>query len=243
LIVLFTDFGLEGPYVGQIYGVLARLVPDQPVINLFANAPAFNPKASSYLLSAYCQSFPADTVFIGVVDPGVGHPQRRGIVVQTDFGWFVGPDNGLFQIVAQRSGQLEVWEIDYDPQQVSQSFHGRDVFAPVAAAVARGDFRGGKHLRNWLDPEHLWPESLYEIIYIDHYGNAMTGIDAGTLPEEAVLDVNGELVGRARTFSDVAPGQAFWYRNANGLVEVAVNQERADARFQLAVGTPIKILR
>ncbi len=245
MIVLFTDFGLEGPYVGQMKAVLAQLAPRELVVDLFSDAPACNPKASSYLLAAYTEEFPLDTVFLCVVDPGVGSAARRPVIMRASGRWYVGPDNGLFDIVTRRGSHVEWWEIAWRPQQLSNTFHGRDLFAPVAGQLARGTLPSdelivGKPLDGGL--ETGWPDDLYEAIYIDHFGNAMTGIRTASLSSNAVLKVGKHTLPWARTFSDIAPGQGFWYGNANGLVEIAVNQGRADQILELEIGDALECL-
>lgn len=235
MIVIATDFGLQGPYIGQMKAALLREAPGIPHIDLFANLPAFEIQASAYLLAAYVNEFPVGAVFLCVVDPGVGS-ERRAAVVKVDGRWFVGPDNGLFNVIAERAEQAEWWDIDWLPDQLSHSFHGRDLFAPVAARIARGEAVPGRR----ADPaERLqagWPPELAQVIYLDHYGNAMTGIRVESLAEDSVLEAAGVRLRRARTFSDVEPGVAFWYGNANGLVEIAVNQGQADSALGLMVG-------
>src|SRR5262245_5142495 len=98
MIVLFTDFGLSGPYTGQMKAVLGQMAPGTPVIDLFADAPVGNPKASAYLLAAYAAWFTTGTIFLCVVDPGVGGA-RLPVIVEADGRWFVGPDNGLFELI------------------------------------------------------------------------------------------------------------------------------------------------
>ncbi|HTR13586.1 MAG TPA: SAM-dependent chlorinase/fluorinase, partial [Roseiarcus sp.] len=102
MIALFTDFGLAGPYTGQMKAVLYEMAPGVPVIDLFADAPAGNPRASAYLLAAYSAWFPENTVFLCVVDPGVGG-ERPAIIVKADGRFFVGPGNGLFELVLRRA--------------------------------------------------------------------------------------------------------------------------------------------
>ena len=138
MIVLFTDFGLEGPYIGQMQAVLCRETPRIPVVNLCADVPCHEPRAAAYLLAAYAVEFPEGSVFLGVVDPGVGG-ERAAVVVRADGRWYVGPDNGLFNVVAMRAGAVEWWDITWRPARLSASFHGRDLFAPVAARIARGE--------------------------------------------------------------------------------------------------------
>lgn len=240
MIVLFTDFGLHGPYTGQMKAVLYQEAPGTPVIDLFADAPAGNPKAAAYLLAAYATWFPAGTVFLCVVDPGVGGA-RPAVIVDADGRRFVGPGNGLFELVRRRAGEVRSWEIDWRPARLSSSFHGRDLFAPAAAMLARGGAVPGRPTTSEADRRPEWPDDLAEIVYIDHYGNALTGMRAAVVPPAVQLEVKGWPLKRARTFSDLPLGAAFWYENSNGLVEIAVNQGRADRDLGLAVGSEIAI--
>ena len=240
-IVLFTDFGLAGPYTGQVKAVLRRDAPACDIIDLFADAPVGNPKASSYLLAAYAAWFPVGTVFLCVVDPGVGST-RAPLIVEADGKHFVGPDNGLFELVLRRAAQLRVSEIAWRPSTLSSSFHGRDLFAPVAAMLARGETPATRDHAPLRHP--LWPDDVAEIVYIDHYGNAMTGLRAETLSNDAVLSVAaGRRLVRADTFASVPAGAAFWYANSNGLAEIAVNRGRADTGLGLAVGSTVAVTK
>ena len=138
MIVLFTDFGLAGPYTGQVMAVLHRVAPQVPVVSLFADAPSARPKPSAYLLAAYAAWFSLGTVFLCVVDPGVGSA-RRAVVAEADGRFYVGPDNGLFDLVLRRAAEARLWEITWRPERLSASFHGRDLFAPIAARLAAGE--------------------------------------------------------------------------------------------------------
>lgn len=239
MIVLFTDFGLSGPYTGQMKAILRRQAPEIDIIDLFADAPIGNARAGAYLLAAYAAWFPAGTVFLCVVDPGVGG-SRAPLMVEADGRWYVGPDNGLFEIVLRRAAQPRVLEIAWRPAKLSASFHGRDLFAPIAALLAKGETPPGH--------EHAplryadWPDDLGEIVYIDHYGNALTGMRAQELSETAALVLaDGKRVAHAGTFSAVKPGEAFWYENSNGLAEIAVNLGRAAAVLGLETGSAVTI--
>jgi S-adenosyl-L-methionine hydrolase (adenosine-forming) len=241
MIVLFTDFGLQGPYTGQMKAVLHRMAPSVPVIDLFADAPTGNPKASAYLLAAYAPWFAAGTTFLCVVDPGVGGA-RPPVVIEADGRWYVGPGNGLFELVERRAAKTRSWDIDFKPQHLSASFHGRDLFAPAAAMLARGEPPPGRPHAERAHRRADWPDDLAEIVYVDHFGNAMTGLRAAMLPPDTRLAVAGRVLERARTFSDRPPGTAFWYENSNGLAEIAVNQGRADRDLGLAIGSPVEII-
>jgi len=240
MLVLFSDFGPAGPYVGQMKAVLQRLAPAVPVVDLFADAPARDPRAAAYLLAAYAAWFPAESVFLAVVDPGVGGA-RAALIVEADGRRYVGPDNGLFELVRRRARTTKVAEITWRPPALSASFHGRDLFAPVAARLAAGAASAAEERAPDFGRRRDWPDDLAEIVYIDHYGNALTGLRAAALPASARLLAGGRCLARARTFSDVAAGEAFWYENANGLAEIAVNLGRADAALGLGIGGKITI--
>jgi S-adenosylmethionine hydrolase len=240
MIVLFTDFGLSGPYTGQVKAVLAQRAPGIPVIDLFCDAPMRDPRAAAYLLAAYAEWFPSGSVVLAVVDPGVGGA-RAPVMIEADGKWFVGPENGLFELVRRRAPQCRVAEITWQPPSLSASFHGRDLFAPIAAALARGDApQGSDRPDDWGRKPH-WPDDLAEIIYVDQYGNAMSGLRAALLPRDSALIAAGRRVAPARTFSSVPPGEAFWYENANGLAEIAVNMGRADAQLGLRIGSSVAV--
>jgi S-adenosylmethionine hydrolase len=241
MIVLFTDFGLQGPYTGQMKAVLHQMAPGIPAIDLFADAPAGNPKAAAYLLAAYAQWFAAGTTFLCVVDPGVGGP-RPPVMLEADGRWYVGPGNGLFELVERRATRARSFEIEWRPENLSPSFHGRDLFAPVAAMLARGEPPPGRPRAECAERRANWPDDLAEIVYVDHFGNAMTGLRASRLAEKARLAVAARALERATTFSDRPPGAAFWYENSNGLAEIAVNRGRADRDLGLVIGSPVEIV-
>jgi len=239
MIFLFDDFGWQGPYTGQMKTVLAQMAAGIPVIDLQHDAPAFRPQAAGCLLAALVPWLPASAVVLAVVDPGVG-TARRPCMVQADGRWFVGPDNGLFSRVAMRAESASAWRIDWRPERLSASFHGRDLFAPVAAMLATGVEVPRTPIDLWQSGEPMAAD-LPEVIYIDGYGNVMTGWRAGSLNPEAVIRLGDERIRNARTFGEVPPGEAFWYANSLGLVEIAVNQDSAAERFGLAVGAPVSI--
>ncbi|RMD80804.1 MAG: hypothetical protein D6809_00110 [Gammaproteobacteria bacterium] len=241
MIVLFTDFGTGSPYLGQMKGAILREHPQARVVDLLADAPAFDPRASAYLLAAYPQDFPAGAVFLAVVDPGVGDPRRRAAAVRVDGQWFVGPDNGLFNVVARRGREVAWWDLRWRPPRLSATFHGRDLFAPVAARLDRGEPPPGEPVDPAARIDRSWPEDLAQVIYVDPFGNCITGLRAAALPAGAVVEAAGRRLPRARAFHEVPVGQPFWYENANGLVELAVNQGRCDRALGLAPGSPVRV--
>jgi S-adenosylmethionine hydrolase len=235
-IVLFTDFGASDLYVGQVKAVLQRLAPRIAVIDLLHDAPAFNVRASAHLLAAMVGCFGEDSVFLTVVDPGVGGA-RDAVVVQAGAHWYVGPDNGLLSVVGARAAKGDCWRIVWRPEQLSATFHGRDLFAPVAATLAaQGGLPDGWFERTGRLRVELGGDDLPEIIYIDHYGNAHTGIRASGIPREARLALGERRLPFARVYSDAAEGAAFWYENSQGLVEIAVSCGNAARLLNLKIG-------
>ena len=236
MIALFTDYGLHGPYLGQVQAVLHRLLPGEKIVNLLADAPRNDPRASAYLLAAFSRAFGAapGTIFFSVVDPGVGSFQDRPVVLKAGEQWYLGPDNGLFDIVCRYSSRVQCWSLDWRPESLSASFHGRDLYAPAAAMIRKNEILGEEI--PWED-RHGWPDDLSEIIYVDHFGNCMTGIRAEMLDNINEIQVSGFTITYAHTFSSVPSGDALWYRNSQGLVEIAVNGGSAAEQLNLGIGT------
>ncbi|MBD3669202.1 MAG: SAM-dependent chlorinase/fluorinase [Gammaproteobacteria bacterium] len=240
MIVLFTDFGFNGPYLGQMKAVLTEMAPSEVVLDLMADAPMFRPRASAHLLSAYSTGFAPGTVFLCVVDPGVGS-QRRALVIRAREQYFIGPDNGLFYRLLNEHPEAQVWQIPYEPDRLSASFHGRDLFAPVAARIAHGEPVPGQSLPVRELVGAKWPKTLQEILYIDHYGNAITGLREGDIGSDVGINIAGENLMHARTFSDVENGALFWYINSSGLVEIAQNGGSAAKHLGLTIGTEFRL--
>jgi S-adenosylmethionine hydrolase len=243
MIALFTDFGSDDIYVAQIKAALLKqLHRPVPIIDLLQSVPAFDIAAGAHLLAALQPSFSPRTVFLAVVDPGVG-TERGAVVVEADDRWFVGPDNGLLSVVAARATEARTWRVLWRPPALSASFHGRDLFAPIAAWIASGTLPDDK-----LEPApglavQLGAADRPNVIYIDHYGNALTGLRACNVPANAALSVAGRGIDHARVFADARPGNAFWYGNSIGLVEIAANRASAAELLGVAVGDPVSVHR
>ena len=240
MIALFTDYGLQGPYLGQVGAVLHKLLPSEKVINLLADAPRNNPRASAYLLAAFSRALTAEaeTIFFSVIDPGVGSFQDPPVIIKADGQWYLGPDNGLFDIVCRHSSGVECWRLDWRPETLSASFHGRDLYAPAVAMIRKNEIPG--EIIPWKEP-HGWPDDLNEIVYVDHFGNCMTGIRSEIQSDIGVIKINGITIPFADTFSSVPHGTAFWHGNSQGLIEIAVNGGNAAKQLNLEIGTELII--
>jgi S-adenosylmethionine hydrolase len=239
LILLLTDFGLGGPYVGQVHAVLRRLAPEVLLVDLQHDLPAFRPDLAAPLVAAHLDGAEPGDVVLAVVDPGVG-TDRRPLALWLDGIWLVGPDNGLFELALRRARTVESFVIAWRPARLSASFHGRDLFAPLAARLARGDRAGLVPAAPTRFADR--PDDLPTIVYVDGYGNAWTGLRAATLGADTRLRAAGRTLERARTFGDVPAGTAFWYENSSGLAEIAVNGGSAAATLGLRLGDPVEIV-
>ncbi|HUJ86159.1 MAG TPA: SAM-dependent chlorinase/fluorinase [Burkholderiales bacterium] len=242
MIILFTDFGSSDPYLGQVKAVLQHGAPRTPVVDALNDAPAFEIESAAHLLAALAPYYPRGSVFLAVIDPGVGGP-RDAVVMEADGRRFVGPDNGLLSVLWRRAKYRRCRRIAWRPASLSSSFHGRDLFAPVAAALARGRVPAG-----WLAAPRaprvlLDAADLAQVIYVDHYGNAMTGLRAAYVALGARLRAGGRVLARAQTFSVLRRGAAFWYENSLGLVEIAANRASAARKLGLRVGSRVAVSR
>lgn len=242
VIVLFTDFGMRDPYVGQVKARLLEGAPTQQVIDLLHEASAYNAHAGAHLLAAFAPGFPPGTVFLAVVDPGVG-TLRDAVVLLSGGQWYVGPDNGLLSIVAARNHDTRRWQIIWQPEGLSATFHGRDLFAVIAAEIARGDFPVDKLSEVSKLNVEFDSEDLARVIYLDHFGNAWTGMRGLEIPKNVRLLAKGVSFNHSESFGFVGRGEGFWFVNSVGLVELAVNRGSAAQSFNLLVGDPVQIQR
>jgi S-adenosylmethionine hydrolase len=238
MVFLFTDFGIADIYVGQVKAVLQERAPKVPVVDLLHDAPPFNVKAGAHLLAAFAARIPPGSVTLAVVDPGVGGP-RDAVAVVADGRWYVGPDNGLISIAAARAVKVEVFSIGWRPDDLSASFHARDLFAPVAGKIASGRRKAAKLKKKTQLAVKFGVEDLAEVIYVDHYGNLVTGLRASAVSRERVFVVNGLQIPYARVFSQVVVGEVFWYGNSLGLVEIAANSASAQQKLGFIPGNQL----
>lgn len=239
MILLYTDFGWQGPYVGEMHAAIRSRLPAAPIVDLMHDAPAFDPISAGILLAALSRQWREPVVVVAVVDPGVGTP-RLPLAVRVGPHWLVGPDNGLLLPTADRlSARYEVeaewYVIEWRPDDLSASFHGRDLFSPVAVRVWQGDTSALSPLSKAPTGEPLIA-GIGKIIYADRYGNLVTGIPAAA---GGRVTAGHQQFGPVHTFADAAPGQAFWYNNSMGLIEIAVNQGSARDILGLSPGDAV----
>lgn len=244
VITLLTDFGAQDYFVGAMKGVILSLNPEATFVDITHEIPPQDIQAAAFNLLACYKDFPAGTIHLAVVDPGVGS-DRGAILVECANQFFVGPDNGLFSWISEREGKFSAWQITNEQffrNPVSSTFHGRDVFAPVAAAISRGtpakEF--GPPLENIVRLTPLFPRTMADaiegsLIHIDRFGNCITNFTSKHINEEqlaagAKLIVNNqEITSIRRFFADQsAPkDELFMLLGSAGFVEIAVQNASA----------------
>lgn len=237
MIYLFTDYGYQGPYVGELKAVLKNhSCTEQLVIDLMHDAPNYNPGASAYLLAALSRRFQAGDACLAVVDPGVGSEHRRPVLIIADEVVYCGPDNGLFSLVVQQAKDVICYEIINGLDTILKSFHGRDLFAPALMKYLNKDIVNFKKFKYMSLVGINWPTDINEIIYFDGFGNAIIGRHGQTVEKDSHIILHGIEVKNAETFSAVSKHEPFWYTNSMGLVEIAVNQSSAMIQLSLKIG-------
>ncbi len=235
-IALLTDFGLSDPYVGVMKGVLARLHPPALLLDITHSVPPQNVRMAALFLDSAWPWFPPGTVFLCVVDPGVGTP-RRGVVAAAAGHLFVGPDNGLFSLLP--APQFREITAAWGAPVPARTFHGRDLFAPVAARLAGGaPFADVGPLVT--DPVRVEIPAAVggrgEVLFVDHYGNAVTNL-AGC--EGGLVRVAGLRVPVCATYGDAGEGASLAVTGSTGRLEIAVRNGSAARDLGIGPGTPV----
>jgi S-adenosylmethionine hydrolase len=244
MITLTTDFGYQDPFVGIMKGVIAAINPQVQIIDLSHGVPAQNILAAALILQHSIRYFPAGTIHVVVVDPGVGSA-RRPILLELDGSFFIGPDNGVLSLALERKQPnhvIELSNLEFQLQPTSATFHGRDVFAPVAAHLSLGipPTEFGKSLDTFVTlfmPQLVRSEHSVqgEIIYIDGFGNLFTNIrarDVTGLPREQlrISLAQVEIGALVANYAAVSQGEFSCIFNSWGLLEIALNQGNAAQR-------------
>ena len=249
IITLTSDFGLSDAYVASMKAVLIRECPSARLIDVTHNVPRHDILCGSITLERAVDGFPRGTVHLAVIDPGVG-TDRRMIVAQVKDQYIVCPDNGLitwaFRVHA-RAAATNVSEITWRPKSSSNTFHGRDVMAPIAGRIADG--QSLKLLTRPIDDPvllDLEPASFGEprgrIIHIDHFGNATTNIRHDALRDmpPVTVKIKRRKIGRLRrTYWDVPPGRPLALIGSSGLLEIAVRDGSARDDLKVRVGDEV----
>jgi len=259
IVSLLSDFGLADPYVAEMKAVILSVCPDACVVDVSHEIEKFNVRMGAFVLASAAPYFPEGTVHLAVVDPGVG-TERRAIIVETERCSLVGPDNGLLMLAAEKQGVRHVYAIEnsrYMLPKVSRTFHGRDVFAPAAAHLARGcppaDF--GPEIHDYVRPAFAKAKVsdrciVGEVIHIDDFGNIVTNVSSDDL--EGLEITEGErfrvelgekslTLRLCRAYGEVEPQIPLAIIGSHDFLEVSVNLGNATLAFGVKVGDPVRI--
>jgi S-adenosylmethionine hydrolase len=254
-IALLSDFGCQDGYVGVMKGIIAGIAPHAQTIDISHQIPPQSIIAGRFCLMSVYPYFPRGTVYLAVVDPGVGG-QRRGVAVRCREGYLVGPDNGLFSGIYSLSPPIfavSLTNADYWRLPVpSSTFHGRDIFAPVAAYLANGvplevlgDAIDPLSLVHFpLDPPIIADDRLLgSIQYIDTFGNLITNIPASVVTgKNWSIELAGTIIPHRFTYSDGDWGEIIPLIGSHGWIEIAIFGGNAQARLQLDWGDRITVI-
>ncbi len=250
VVAMLTDFGLEDGYVGEMEAALARVCPAARVVHITHLVPPGDVRTGAYILGRTIPHFPQGTVFLAVVDPGVG-TGRQPVIVGNRGCCFVGPDNGLFaRAIDWRSG-VEVRVIDWgdaDSKFRAATFQGRDLFAPVAGRLARGDDFTTIGVPGVLKATFTppGPESVAEgwrgeVVHIDRFGNIATNLPNG-LPGR-VVKIAGVEVRQGTAYGEGPEGELIWIQGSDGCIEIAINRDSAARSLGVEVGAETLLYR
>jgi len=257
LITFTSDFGLTDGYVGVVHGVIAGIAPDVRVLDLTHGVPPQDVRAGALALYAGCRWFPRGTIHLAVVDPGVG-TARRALLLRTADAWYVGPDNGLFGLIAATEALLGCWELTnrrYWLAAVSATFHGRDIFGPAAAHLANGVLP--EELGTPSAPPLTLPElrllevqageTIGHVLAADHFGNLITNLRAAEHWERALASgaahawLGSQPLRPVRTYGEAAPGTLVLLAGSAGLLEIALPNGSAAATTGLGAGADVRL--
>lgn len=240
IIAFISDFG-NSFYVGQVKGVIKSINPNVEIIDITHDIPKFNIKAGQFILYSSYKFFPKGTIFLAVVDPGVGS-ERKAIVVQTDDYYFVGPDNGLFGFLEK----YKAYEIEV-PKSASATFHARDVFAPTCAKISKGydlekflkpineiikfDFRNVKNYDNLI---------IGEIIFIDDFGNLITNVEYDDSFKFVEIK-NIKIDKKVKTYSQAQKNEVVFLKGSYEFLEISVVEGNAKKILNVEIGEVVKV--
>lgn len=253
IIVLLTDFGAKDYYVGAMKGVILSINRSAKIINLTHEIAPQDISSASFTLCACYRDFPKQTIFVAVVDPGVGS-NRKAILVETKDYFFIAPDNGLLSFIFDEATDFRVFELTnkkFFKHPISQTFHGRDIFAPIAAHLSNGvktnEF--GNETQNFVRFEKNKPrkvsdkETEAEIIYIDRFGNLITNLTQKDLPENFTLKINETKIEKIQNFfAEADDEELFMILGSAGFLEIVAFQNSAATLLKVKRGQKVRLI-
>ncbi len=254
IIALLTDFGTKDYFVGAMKGAILSVNETAKIIDITHEIAAQDVRSASFTLRACYKDFPEKTIFTGVVDPGVGS-NRRAILAQTDNYYFVAPDNGLLSFVFEAKADFRVFELTdekFFAENISRTFHGRDIFAPVSAHLSNGvqpnEF--GSEVKDFICLKTERPRKVSdrkikaEITNIDRFGNLITNLEQTDLPESFTLEIGAKKIGKLqKIFAEAETGEVFMILGSAGFLEIAAFRASAANLLNAEIGQKILITK
>ncbi len=253
VVTFLTDFGLRDHFVAAMKGVMLSINPDLRLVDISNLVPPQDIFTGAFTLGKAWEYFPAGTIHLAIVDPGVG-AARKGLVVSANAHYFVAPDNGILTYIFEAYPSFEAFEITADHyyrKPVSSTFHGRDIFAPIAAWISRGIplAQIGVELR---DPYRLQLPALQrvkdtliqgQILAVDQFGNLITNLMPMDVPRPfKILAGQREITSLRKTYQEGAPGEVFVVPGSTGYLEIAVKDGSAASMLKIKTGSPIGVI-
>ena len=248
IVTLLTDFGTTDSYVAEMKGALLSRAPSVVLVDVSHGVAPGDIRSAAYILGRSWGRFPSGTVHLVVVDPGVG-TSRSALALGAHGHHFVGPDNGVFTPVL-RDSEVEAVVLPV-PESAAPTFHGRDLFAPAAAALALGQslqslgesFARVPHRLAYTEPRRDGEALLGEVVYVDRFGSLITNLTADMIPPHASIGIEDlDLGPLKRTFHDVTTGGLLAYVGSGGTVEIAVRDGSAARRLGIGIGGRVRAL-
>jgi S-adenosylmethionine hydrolase len=256
MITLTSDFGLKDPYVAEIKGVILTINPKATLIDITHDVEKFDVRMAAFMLASAAPYFPQGTVHLAVVDPGVGS-QRRAILIQTEKGFFVGPDNGILVLAAQNQGIEHIYHLTnpkFMLHKISSTFHGRDIFAPAAAHLDKGvqPTEFGTEIKDQTSPKFTKVKRangslIGEVMHIDGFSNIITNINETDMVQNHAKLVNVDLpiislkLAFGKTYAEAKPKEPIALIGSHGFLEIALNQGKAAEKFHAKAGDKIVV--
>jgi hypothetical protein len=252
IIALLTDFGTKDYFVGAMKGVILSISAEAKIIDLTHEIEPQNIKSAGFTLASCYRDFPPKTIFVAVVDPGVGS-NRRAILVETERYFFLSPDNGLLEFIFENNSDFQVFELTepkFFAENVSRTFHGRDIFASVAAWLSKGiePNQFGREVIDFIRFEVTKPkiisasESEAEIIHVDRFGNLITNLKKAYLPEKFTIEINEITIKKHFNFyAEAESDEIFTIWGSAGYLEIVAFQNSASDILQVKAGGKILV--
>ncbi|EEB73056.1 S-adenosyl-l-methionine hydroxide adenosyltransferase family protein [Thermococcus sp. AM4] len=253
MITLTTDFGLKGPYVGEMKVAMLRVNPNAKLVDVTHAVTRHSIIEGSFVMEQVVKYSPEGTVHVGVIDPGVG-TERRAVIIEGDQ-WLVVPDNGLATLPLKHINPKRAWEIDFDRirrftgWRISSTFHGRDVFGPAGALIEKGvppeEFAREIPLDSLIkldvEPKREGDLWVLKVIYVDDFGNIILNLENYGRPEAVELPDFGLRIPYREAYGYVKPGELLALPGSHDYLEIAVNQGNASERLGLKVGGEVRV--